>query len=137
MTAYKVYGNSGGSDTSFVELAEVSSAVFTYERTGLSPAGETFQFKVAALNAIGTGDPTDAIAIIAASVPASPEAPVRVTTTLSSITISWAEPDDGGSPLTHYELKMNQGTGSVTFDTIDSLVDPSLTEYTKAGLLTG
>lgn len=69
ITAYKIYGNAGGSDTNFQELAEVSASTLTYTRNGLSPAGETFKFKVAAVNAIDVGSLTPELAIIAASVP--------------------------------------------------------------------
>ena len=39
----------------FQELGEVSAITTIFTRSGLTPAGETFKFKVAAVNAIGTG----------------------------------------------------------------------------------
>ena len=137
VTGYKVYGNSGGSDTNFSEIAEVDAQTFSYERTGLTPEGETFKFKVAAFNAIETGTLTDELAIIAAGVPAQPNAPTKTSTSLSSISIEWVAPDDGGSDLTHYVLKMNEGTGSSTFDVIDDDIAPGDTTYTKSGLTEG
>lgn len=89
ITAYKIYGNTGGSDTNFEELAEVSESTFTYVRSGLSPPGETFKFKVAAVNVIDSGSLTDELAIIAASAPAKPGAPTRSAASLSSISIEW------------------------------------------------
>lgn len=56
---------------------------------------------------------------------------------MSSITISWTAPDDGGSVLTSYILKMNAGTSSTTFSVIDSDIPPEDTSYTKSGLTEG
>ena len=103
----------------------------------MTPAGETFKFKVAAVNVIGLGTQSAAVAIIAASVPAQPAAPTKTAASLSSISISWLAPDNGGTPLTHYILRMNVGTGSQTFNIIDALVAPDATTYTKSGLTTG
>ena len=77
------------------------------------------------------------LAIIAASVPAKPNAPTRVTTSLSSISIEWVAPDDGGSDITHYILKMNEGTGSINFNVIDSSISASDSTFTKSGLTEG
>lgn len=137
ITAYKIYGNSGGSDTNFEELAEVSESTFTYVRSGLSPPGETFKFKVAAVNVIDSGSQTNELAIIAASAPAKPVAPTKATASLSSISIEWQEPDDGGSTLLNYILKMNEGTGSSTFNIIDASVPAGDISYTRSGLTTG
>lgn len=92
---------------------------------------------MAAVNAIGTGLQTDELAIIAASVPAQPIAPTRTSTSLSSISIQWVAPDDGGSDLTRYILKMNEGTGSSTFNIIDDAIAPGDTTYTKSSLTAG
>ena len=90
-----------------------------------------------AINAISLGEESDELAIIAASVPDQPNAPTRVSASLSSISITWVAPDDGGSPLTNFVLYMNEGTGSNTFNVIDLSVDAGETTYTKSGLTEG
>ena len=92
---------------------------------------------MAALNAIGSSELTAEVAIIASSVPSQPDAPTKTTASLSSVSIEWTTPDNGGSPITKYILKMNGGTGSNEFNVIDANVDPSATSYTKSGLKTG
>jgi hypothetical protein len=66
-------------------------------------AGETYLFRVRALNAMGWGDFSDEVEIVAAEVPAQPIAP---TTQINNIfvRISWTPPDMKSSPITAYEV---------------------------------
>jgi len=50
-----IYGNSGGNDATFSEIARTDELILEYTRTGLSPPGETFKFKVSAENGVGEG----------------------------------------------------------------------------------
>ena len=77
------------------------------------------------------------MAIIAASVPAQPDAPTKTSASLSSISIEWVAPDDGGSDITHFILQMNEGTGSIVFNVIDGAIPSEDTTYTKSGLTEG
>ena len=78
ITNYKVLWNLGGASTDFYELFTSSDAsTFTYTRSGLT-SGETYQFKVVAVNFIGESIASDILSVIAATVPLQPEAPTKV-----------------------------------------------------------
>ena len=77
------------------------------------------------------------MAIIAASEPVKPDSPTKTAASLSSISIAWIAPDDGGSDIISYTLKMNEGTGSLVYNVIDSSIPAGTTTYTKSGLTTG
>lgn len=75
---YKVLWNSGGTSTTFTELFKtVSSSIVTYTKGSLS-TGETYKFKVIAINHVGDSLPSGEVAIIAATVPLKPAAPTKV-----------------------------------------------------------
>ena len=137
ITGYKVYGNGGGANTAFSEIGTMDDLVLTFTHSGLSPPGETFKYKVSAINAVDEGPRTSEVAIIAATVPIQPAAPTRTSASLSSISVEWVAPDDGGSSILSYVLQMNEGTGSSTFVDIATNVDPGATSYTKSALATG
>ena len=132
-----MYGNGGGANTVFSEIGATAGSVLEFTQSSLSPPGETFKYKVSAINDVGEGPLTAEVAIIAATVPLQPDAPTRTSASLSSISIEWTAPDNGGSPILSYTLQMNQGTGSSTFDDIATNIDPSSTSYTKSALPTG
>ena len=83
------------------------------------------------------GPETNEISIIAATEPAQPDPPIRLSSSLSSITIEWTTPDDGGSELLSYTLQRNVGTGSSVFSDIATDIDPTSTSKTLADLTTG
>lgn len=75
------------------------------------PAGLAAQLAFAdeAISALGTyfGElPRDADAV--ATVPSAPDAP-DASVSDTSVTVSWAEPADGGSPVTSYRVALNGG----------------------------
>lgn len=136
ITNYVVYYNGGGGSTTYSEVETINGGTLTYLHTSLSPPGETFSYKVSAVNYIGEGPMTSSLPIIAASVPNAPGAPTRTSSSLTSVSISWAAPYNGGSAITSYKLFMNAGTGSTTFSEIDTVSAGTLT-YTKFSLTTG
>jgi hypothetical protein len=89
-----------------------STADLTYEHSFLNPPGITMQYRVAAVNDIGQGPQTSSVSIILGTVPGQPGAPSRIEATQTSITVGWSAPDDGGSPITHYHIMINSGSGS-------------------------
>jgi Fibronectin type III domain len=79
--------NSGGTGTSILDytiqwdnatgtFSQLTTGVtdLTFTKTGVS-AGQTYQFKIAARNQVGLSVYTSSFSIIAASVPATPNAP--------------------------------------------------------------
>lgn len=81
-----------------------SSTATTQLITGLTN-GTTYTFTVAATNAVGTGSPSAASAPMTPQLPftapSAPAAPTGVPLD-SAVRLSWAAPDDGGSPITGY-----------------------------------
>lgn len=76
----------------------------TYTVSGLV-YGNTYQFKVEAHNAIGYGAASTPFAIIAATNPSTPDAPVTVVDG-ENVKISWELPFNGGSTITGYVIKI-------------------------------
>ena len=68
-----------------------------------------------------------------AAVPAEPTHLTTVSQSTSSITISWAEPFDGGSTITDYEVDWNQGSQTNSWTPLTSTTGGA-TSYTKSGL---
>jgi len=88
--------------------------------TTVTPA-ETYWFKVSAKNLVGTGLLSDGVSRIAASVPSAPLALKMVSQSTTSIMFSWqANPNNGGTPVTDYQVFWNQGSGSVQYEVIGS-----------------
>jgi len=76
-------------------------------------AGETYQFRVFAINAAGTSKPSDATSPLVAKdafdVPGKPGTPEVKEMTADSASLEWKAPDsDGGAPITNYVIEMRQ-----------------------------
>ena len=82
----------------------------TYTATGLT-AGQTYQFKVQAHNAIGYGDASTAFSIIAATNPNTPDAPTTAVNG-ENIQITWTLPYNGGSAVDGYLIKLKGSDNS-------------------------
>ena len=72
--------------------------------------GRMYRFKVTAYNFNGEGDFSDELLTYACVAPSNVPKPSRVSSTTTSFTISWQQPqDDGGCPLTGYAVYRNDG----------------------------
>ena len=98
----------GGSFSVLAESVETTS----FTSTSLSQ-GVPYQFKVEARNAYGYSEYSDIVTVLAADVPVQP---VQPTTTWSQspdvVIIAWTEPDNGGSPITGYNVLFAQSDGA-------------------------
>jgi hypothetical protein len=98
---YSVYWDSGSNSWSLLASGVTS---LSYTKTGVT-AGQTYQFTVAARNAVGSSPQTSAFSIVAANVPSQPAAP---TTALdggqTNVIVSWTQPFNGGSAITSYKI---------------------------------
>jgi predicted phage tail protein len=127
---YQVYSNTGAGTEYFLS-GETTTLEFTHEN--LSPAGITMNYKVTAVNDIGESEMTDSISIILGTVPQMPSAPVKVSATRQSIKVKWDLPDNGGTPITKYNVYINSGTGGQYIQ-----IGTSTTrEFEAIGLTTG
>jgi hypothetical protein len=84
-------------------------------------AAETYWFKIQAKNLVGLGPLSDGVSRIAASVPSPPVNLEMVSQSTTSLTFEWTtNANDGGSPVTDYQVFWNQGSGSIQYLVIDS-----------------
>lgn len=83
--------------------------------TGLTN-GTTYEVVLRAVNAVGAGEPSEAVSVVPRTVPGAPTA-LTATPMAGAAAISFTAPsDDGGSPVTNYEYSVDGGTTWVPFD---------------------
>ena len=74
--------------------------------------GQFYRFKVSAYNFNGEGELSEEMTTYACVSPTRMKPLLRVDSTISSITLSWEEPeDDGGCPIESYAIYRNDGEG--------------------------
>jgi len=137
ITDYHVWWDNG-TGGSFVFL-DTSMNLLEYYEAGPLDTGKTYRFKVYAENFINLGTESGIGSIIAATVPDPPvPAPTRVSSTKTSITISWTAPYNGGSPILGYKIFMNGGGISSTYTDVTNsgTLDNTLRTFTSATTLT-
>lgn len=67
--------------------------------------GDTYQFKVAAINVVGDSSYSSVFSAMAATLPSAPGTPTRLTSSETLIAIQWTAPsDDGGTPVFDYTV---------------------------------
>ena len=129
---YKVEVSEDSGDTWSVLAANEPLAFFRHN--GL-PADTTYDYRVSAVNSIGTGEPSTAV-----GVSSGPGQPPKSPTSLSAvggngaITLSWEPPNrNGGAPITGYRVDVS--TDQETWTEVASSV--SGTTYAPTGLTDG
>jgi titin len=113
---------------------------FTYK--GSLVRGGLYSFKVSALNLNGEGANSTVVSIYACDAPSQPAVPTRVSSTTTTITLTWIPPTtDGGCSLTGYSLLTDSGTGGAVTTEVDTSLNTSPETLTKtvtfSGTLTG
>lgn len=86
----------------------------SYQDSGL-PSSTTYEYRVSAINAIGTSSPSStatATTHIADTVPSAPTGLAATALSHKSIIIEWITPGSGGSPITGYRIECKVGSGS-------------------------
>ncbi len=137
--------NNGSAITGYSVSASPNCTSCTY--TNLSGSGVTsvtvsgltrrswYNFTVTATNGVGTSNPSVASnAVIAPDVPNAPTNASASTNQNGSITVSWTDPANNGSPITGYTLVPSPACGSCTYS---SLNGASLTSATVSGVTPG
>jgi hypothetical protein len=104
VTDYKVYWDNGPSTPAFDELLTTTANASSTTITGLT-AGTTYNFKISAVNVLGTGTQSSAITLLSAIVPAQ-MLPVVISTSSNNLVITWAAPDTRGSVITAFEVRV-------------------------------
>ncbi len=107
ITKYNVYVYTNSACTAQVSGSPFNAGTGTsYEVSGLTN-GTTYYFKVAAVNAVGTGALSSALNAYPYTVPNAPAAPtVDGTGTSGELKVTWTAPDNGGSAITSYTVRL-------------------------------
>jgi hypothetical protein len=102
----------GGSFTLSLVLTDLSDLVYT-EIIATENIGDTYEFKVSATNEVGESIRSEAVAIIAGTVPSRALNLAKVRADVGQITFMWEAPsDDGGTPITDYIVYWDEGQGA-------------------------
>lgn len=131
ITHYKVWwDNASGSE--FTLYAFTVGPDNTFEvNTGLIP-GQSYSFKVIAVNLVGESLISDSASYIAAAVPGQPGKPYWIQRDVSSILLEWTASETNGDPIHYYNVYSSVNTG------LFSLLDQtSSNQYLAEGLSTG
>ncbi|MDD1756995.1 MAG: fibronectin type III domain-containing protein, partial [Methanomassiliicoccales archaeon] len=108
ITNYAVYrGTTPGGETLLTMLGDL----LTHTDAGL-PNGQTFYYKVSALNSVGEGPRSNEASATPATVPSAPQG-LSATAGDAQVTLAWTPPsDDGGSPITNYVIYRGTTSGA-------------------------
>jgi hypothetical protein len=99
--------------------------------------GTTYTFRVSAINAVGTGTPSNTINVTPSTIPGAPVITSSSTCDNQQSVVTWTAPNDGGAPITSYNLQYSTiPTGSWLTPTPSSVTAPT-TSYTFTGLTNG
>lgn len=136
-SGYYLYSDLGdGGDLELIYDGSTKPNTLKYTVGGLT-TGLSYLFTVSALNVNGESDMSDTVEIFACLKPSNLDTPTKVTSSTTSITIAWEEPDDNGCPIQSYSIYRDDGASG----SIDTEVDsanvrnkPSLREYEITGL---
>jgi hypothetical protein len=120
VTGYNLYVDDGFYGD-FTSVFTGSSFENSHTVEGLV-TGLPYRFKVSGININGEGLQSDEITIYACARPLLVSAPTKVTTTVSSITIAWKEPEANGCPVTGFLLMRDTGSN----DDLSLVIDQSL-----------
>lgn len=95
------------------------------------------QYKVQTTSTKGVGAFSVRTTFILASTPTITSAPVKVSASKNTITVSWTLTSNGGSPVLGYMLYQTNVTTGGTFLIYDGSSIPTVTSYTITGLTPG
>jgi len=115
VVAYKLYQATGtAGDFSLV----YQGLQLSYASTGLTN-GETYRFKVSAVNEAGEGTLSSEVSIVCAGPPSAVYNIQQSDDTGTSVRLSWSAPtDNGGVAVTHYEVRYCSGTNCRSADSL-------------------
>ena len=131
ITGYKIEQASDTSLSTWYLVAFTGNNT-TYQRNFIGQADTTYNFRVSAINAIGTGSPSgySGIKIWTPFAPAS----LTASAGYGQITLNWSAADsNGGAPIRNYKVYRSTTSGTETlFATLGNVLT-----YTDAGLTGG
>lgn len=117
VTSYELYWDAGaGSAAPWQALAGVASnyLLTSYLVTTSITAGAQYRFKIRAKNFWGVGADSPVATIQAATTPGTPTAPVTsYDASTGGVVITWTAPTSNGSPITSFQVEIEQATAGV------------------------
>ncbi|MDE2870953.1 MAG: fibronectin type III domain-containing protein [Gemmatimonadota bacterium] len=136
ITGYRVEVSDDG--TSWRDLrSDTNSDDTEYSHTGLDP-GTTQHYRVSAINAAGTGEPSEAAS--ATTDPTVPDPPTGLSAAADGqtrIRLSWTAPVyDGGAPVTAYQVEVSADSAD-TWTVLSANTGNARTTFTHTGLEPG
>ena len=136
VTGYKIqFSIDSGNFTNLVANSGITST--SYSHTGVS-SGHTYNYKVFAINSVGTSNSSNTVSISPVQVKSAPLPPASLSATASSptsIILSWNAPNDGGSAIIGYKIEAKIGSGAYTILVANTA--SSSTSYLNTVLKTG
>ena len=137
ITGYKIESSSDGGSSWSDLVANTSNTTTTYAHTGLT-AGTTRHYRVSAINANGTGVPSNVdSATTGTTVPGAPTGLTATASGPSQIDLAWSAPaSTGGSAITGYKIESSSDGGSSWSDLVANTSNTTTT-YAHTGLTAG
>ena len=134
ITGYKIEVSSDGGSSWSDLVANTSNTTTTYAHTGLA-AGDTRHYRVSAINANGTGVPSNVdSATTGTTVPGAPTGLTATASGTTQIDLSWSAPvSTGGSAITGYKIEVSSDGGSSWSDQVANTSNTTTT-YAHTGL---
>ena len=137
ITGYKIESSSDGGSSWSDLVANTSNTTTTYAHTGLT-AGTTRHYRVSAINANGTGVPSNVdSATTGTTVPGAPTGLTATASGTTQIDLAWSAPaSTGGSAITGYKIESSSDGGSSWSDLVANTSNTTTT-YAHTGLTAG
>ncbi|MDE1764929.1 MAG: fibronectin type III domain-containing protein, partial [Thaumarchaeota archaeon] len=136
ITGYEIDSSTDGGTTWSTAVANTASSATSYTVSGLT-SGTSYQFRIEAINFLGTGPAgVSSLAVTAGDVPAQTAAPAVMAQPGGSALLSWTAPGSNGYAITQYEIDYSTDGGH-TWTAAVSNTASTLTSYTVSGLTSG
>ena len=136
ITGYKIEVSTDNGNNWTDLVADTSSTETEYSDTRLT-TGDTYHYRVSAINDIGTGAVSDEASAIAAVAPGAPRALAGVPASETQIDLSWLAPEKaGGSDITGYKIEVSPN-GRNNWSVLVADTNSLDTEYSHTGLPAG
>ena len=140
ITGYRIEVSSDAGTSWTTLVANTESTATTYRHTGVSP-GTTRHYRVSAINAQGTGPPSNVAQAktsgVAAGTPGAPTGLTAKADGTAAINLSWIAPSNtGGSAITGYRIEVSSDAGT-NWTILVANTGSTATAYRHAGLPSG
>ena len=137
ITGYKIEVSANGTSGWTDQVANTNSTATTYAHTGLV-SGDTRHYRVSAINANGTGVPSNVdSATTGTTVPGAPTGLTATASGTTAINLSWSAPaSTGGSAITGYKIEVSANGTSGWTDQVAN-TNSTATTYAHTGLVSG